>query len=61
MHIEFVSFSIDKSSAEPVYSQISRQIIGLLRTGRLQAAEQLPSTRQLAESLAVHRKTVIRA
>jgi len=61
MHIEFVSFSIDKSSAEPVYSQISRQIIGLLRTGRLHAAEQLPSTRQLAESLAVHRKTVIRA
>jgi GntR family transcriptional regulator/MocR family aminotransferase len=61
MHIEFVGLSIDKSSEEAVYSQISRYIIDLLRNGRLQAAEQLPSTRQLAESLAVHRKTVIRA
>lgn len=60
MHIAFLSFSIDKSTTEPVYVQLGDQIILLLKKGSLQAGERLPGTRQLAELLVIHRKTVIR-
>lgn len=52
---------IDKNDTSPVYLQIGNQLMGLVKAGTLPAGYRLPSTRQLALSLSVHRKTVIRA
>lgn len=52
---------IDKNNTLPVYLQISNQLMGLIKAGTLSAGFRLPSTRQLALSLSIHRKTVIRA
>ena len=51
----------DKSNSQPVYLQISNQLMGLIRNGTLQSGQRLPSTRLLAESLSVHRKTIVQA
>ncbi|WP_337044702.1 aminotransferase-like domain-containing protein [Emticicia sp. 17c] len=51
----------DKSSALPVYIQISSAIIKSIQDGILQPGVKLPGTRQMAELLAVHRKTIIAA
>ncbi|MCF0055798.1 PLP-dependent aminotransferase family protein [Dyadobacter sp. CY356] len=51
----------DKNSRHPVYIQIANQLMELIRNGFLQAGYQLPSSRQLAETLSIHRKTVVRA
>ena len=61
MHSSFLNFGVDRSSAEPVYVQIANKIMMLIRAGDLRAGQQLPSTRQLSESLQIHRKTVVRA
>jgi Transcriptional regulators containing a DNA-binding HTH domain and an aminotransferase domain (MocR family) and their eukaryotic orthologs len=53
--------SIDKNSTEPVYLQIANQLMTLIREGRLQAGRRLPGTRQLADLMNVHRKTVVQA
>jgi GntR family transcriptional regulator/MocR family aminotransferase len=53
--------NIDKNAAAPVYLQIGNQLMGLIKVGTLSAGYRLPSTRQLALALNVHRKTVIRA
>lgn len=52
---------IDKEAVLPVYMQLANQLMGLIRAGTLSAGHRLPSTRQLALVLNVHRKTVIRA
>ena len=46
---------------EPLFLQISRAITGDIQGGRLRPGAPLPGTRTLAESLAVHRNTVIAA
>lgn len=51
----------DKNAREPVYLQLAGKLMTLIKDGVLQAGYQLPSTRVLAETLNVHRKTVIRA
>ncbi|MBE9463141.1 PLP-dependent aminotransferase family protein [Dyadobacter subterraneus] len=51
----------DKTSKQPVYIQIANQLMELIRQGFLQPGFQLPSSRQLADSLNIHRKTVVRA
>ena len=61
MHPLFLHLVIERSAPEPVYVQLANQIMRLLSEGSLQAGQQLPSTRLLAESLQIHRKTVIRA
>ncbi|WP_183568064.1 PLP-dependent aminotransferase family protein [Mucilaginibacter sp. SP1R1] len=53
--------NIDKNAALPVYLQLSNQLMVLIKAGTLQAGYRLPSTRQLAYLLTIHRKTVIRA
>lgn len=50
---------IDKESKIPVYRQIAVSIINAIRTGTLKAGTHLPSSRELAKTLGVHRKTVI--
>ncbi|GAA3970220.1 PLP-dependent aminotransferase family protein [Mucilaginibacter dorajii] len=52
---------IDKEAAMPVYLQLTNQLTGFIKTGALMAGYRLPSTRQLAGQLNIHRKTVIRA
>ncbi|MBS1563867.1 MAG: PLP-dependent aminotransferase family protein [Bacteroidetes bacterium] len=53
--------SIDKTSREPVYLQIAAQLIALIRGGTLGPGHRLPSTRQLAGWLDIHRKTAVQA
>jgi GntR family transcriptional regulator/MocR family aminotransferase len=52
---------IDKSLDRPVYLQIAHQMINAIQRGLLLDGVQLPGTRNLAEDLEVHRKTVIAA
>jgi len=53
--------NIDKNAAQSVYLQIGNQLMAHIKAGTLAAGYRLPGTRQLALSLNVHRKTVIRA
>jgi len=53
--------SVDKNSQQAVYLQIANQLMGFIKEGNLQAGHRLPSTRQMADWLDVHRKTVIQA
>jgi GntR family transcriptional regulator/MocR family aminotransferase len=52
---------IDRSDREPIQSQIARQIRSFVLNGRLKPQAKLPSTRALAEELAVARATVVEA
>jgi GntR family transcriptional regulator/MocR family aminotransferase len=53
--------AIDKSSKQPVYLQIAGALSEHIRRGAIPAGSQLPGSRQLAESLNLHRKTVLAA
>jgi GntR family transcriptional regulator/MocR family aminotransferase len=52
---------INKNSDIPVYLQISNAIIQEIKKGRVGPEIKLPGSRQMAEILAVHRKTVVSA
>jgi GntR family transcriptional regulator/MocR family aminotransferase len=52
---------IQKDSDTPVYLQISNAIIQEIKKGRVGPEIKLPGSRQMAEILAVHRKTVVNA
>jgi DNA-binding transcriptional MocR family regulator len=54
-----MEISIDRSSREPIYRQISRQIRELITSGRLPAGFRLPPERRLAEAVGVSRSTVL--
>src|ERR1700761_4080113 len=53
--------SVNKESSVPVYQQIANGIITHIRRGTLKPESALPGSRALAESLCVHRKTVVAA
>lgn len=53
--------SIDKNLSVPVYLQVTNGIIGHIRRGTLKPETALPSSRVLAKSLNVHRKTIVAA
>ena len=53
-----MNLTIDKSSKEPAYEQIRRQIAQLVRDGLLPAGSKIPSVRELARSLGISVKTV---
>lgn len=48
-------------SGTPIYTQIERQILYLVGSGRLRPGEELPSIRNLAAQLVVNPNTVARA
>lgn len=50
---------LDSSSKIPVYRQIAISIINAIRNGILKPGTHLPSSRDLAKMLSLHRKTVI--
>ena len=61
MQYLYSNLTIDKTSAVPVYQQLSNQVIALIKANQLHGGQRLPGSRQLAENLHLHRKTVIRA
>lgn len=54
-------FSIATGSAEPIYRQLGDQVKRLVAGGQLQAGDDLPSVRELAQALAVNPMTVSKA
>ncbi|MCE7068030.1 PLP-dependent aminotransferase family protein [Dyadobacter sp. CY326] len=52
---------IDRQNQTAVYLQIARQMINAIQRGVLYTGARLPGTRALAETLGVHRKTVVAA
>ncbi|PWU00652.1 MAG: PLP-dependent aminotransferase family protein [Bacteroidetes bacterium] len=52
---------INRQAANPVYIQISNSMVKLIRNGLLKPGSPLPGSRQMAELLQVHRKTVVAA
>jgi GntR family transcriptional regulator/MocR family aminotransferase len=56
-----LQLQLDATSGDPLFLQISRAITGDIQRGRLRPGTRLPGTRTLAETLDVHRNTVIAA
>lgn len=56
-----VHFQIDPHSGVPVYRQLMDQIKYYAASGTLAAGDQLPSIRELAQSLAVNPTTIVKA
>lgn len=52
---------IDTTAAEPIYSQIAREIRAAILSGSITAGSRLPAARDLAKSLEVNMHTVLRA
>ncbi len=52
---------IDPQADSPIFLQIARAIADDVRRGRLRPGEALPGTRTLAETIGVHRNTVLAA
>ena len=53
--------NVNPSSGEPIYRQLSEQIVRLIVGGQLEAEQVLPSVRQMAEHLSVNPMKVSRA
>ena len=51
----------DPASPQPIYLQLVSKLTTLITSGALSAGHRLPSSRELATLLGIHRKTVIRA
>src|ERR1700735_887515 len=49
---------LDRSSGQPLRSQLEARLRDAIRTGRLRGGERLPSSRELARALAVSRGLV---
>src|SRR5882762_6082627 len=52
---------IDRHAALPPFLQIARSLTADIQRGRLRPGDRLPGSRRLAESLEVHRNTVLAA
>lgn len=52
---------IDKNSKKPIYLQIAFILSEAIRNGVLQAGTPIPSSRELAQQLNLHRKTIVAA
>jgi GntR family transcriptional regulator / MocR family aminotransferase len=50
---------LDPSRSEPLFLQLSEALQQDIRSGRLRPGARLPGSRTLAESLGVHRNTVL--
>jgi|SRR5579871_2172072 len=54
-------FRLNASSGVPIYLQLMEQVKHAVETGALQAGDQLPPIRKLAEDLVMNPNTVVRA
>lgn len=52
---------LDTSAATPLFAQIATSLVDAVRSGRLAPGDPVPGSRSLAESLGVHRNTVLAA
>src|SRR5215472_3421132 len=52
---------IDRDAALPPFLQIARSLAADIQRGRLRPGDRLPGSRRLADSLEVHRNTVLAA
>lgn len=52
---------IDTATAEPIYSQIAREVRRAIARGEVKEGDRLPTARHLAQSLDVNMHTVLRA
>jgi GntR family transcriptional regulator/MocR family aminotransferase len=55
------AIDIDRHGALPPFLQVARSLAAEIRRGRLRPGERLPGSRGLAESLGLHRNTVLAA
>lgn len=53
------SLHLNRTSNQPLYLQLSKQIIQLIKENRLQPGVKLPGSRVLSGLLEVHRKTIV--
>lgn len=53
--------NIDRKATTAVYQQIANQLVKLIRDGIIQPGARLPGSREMADLLRVHRKTVVAA
>jgi GntR family transcriptional regulator len=56
-----VTLRLNPASGVPLYLQLIEQVKHAIETGAIQAGEQLPSVRQMAEDLVINPNTVARA
>jgi len=56
-----VSLTLQEDAGAPLFQRIAQALITEIRRGRLKRGDRLPGTRTLAESLLVHRNTVLAA
>ena len=56
-----IAFYLDGRSNVPPYLQLVEQVRHALRTGTLEAGDQLPTVRDVAESIALNPNTVLKA
>ena len=59
--VRSTGITLDAGSAEPLYKQIFDQIVARIQSRAFPAGHRLPPTRLLAQELATHRNTVVRA
>ena len=52
---------LDRNSDVPLYVQISNKLTRLIASGRMSKGDRLPSSRELAKQLGVHRRTIVLA
>lgn len=57
----FTLIKIEKPGTQAVYIQIANQLMSLIRSGTMPSGQRLPSTREMALMLHVHRRTVVQA
>src|SRR5258708_7083887 len=55
------AIDVDRDAALPPFLQIARSLAADIQRGRLRPGDRLPGSRRLAESLEVHRNTVLAA
>ena len=53
--------AINPGSSEPIYRQVMEQLSRRIASGQLVAGQEIPSVRELAQSLAVHPMTISKA
>lgn len=52
---------IDKKAPTPVYQQVANRLVSLIREGIIRPGAALPGSREMAELLQLHRKTIVAA
>lgn len=56
-----IEFHLDKRSGVPPYQQVVQQVRHALRLGLLEVGDQLPTLKEVVESLAINPNTVLKA